>query len=103
MDEHNIAKSTSNVGNQIRYDEYFRILKENASEITIKGVDMNAEQKELIFQLKEQMEALSKEHKKLEGIKQIFNDYGISLKTLEEEDLTDFERDIIREVLEDEQ
>ena len=28
MDEHNIAKSTSNVGNQMRYDEYQRILKE---------------------------------------------------------------------------
>lgn len=28
MDECNLAKSTSNVGNQIRYDEYLRILKE---------------------------------------------------------------------------
>ena len=28
MDECNLAKSTSNVGNQIRYDEYQRILSE---------------------------------------------------------------------------
>lgn len=34
----NLAKSTSNVGNQIRYEEFLRILKEHASEIFIKGV-----------------------------------------------------------------
>lgn len=51
----------------------------------------------------EEIVILRKENKKLEDIKQIFNDYGINLKALEEEDLTDFERDIIREVLEDEQ
>lgn len=31
MDEHNIAKSTNNVGNEIRYSEYLRILKEGST------------------------------------------------------------------------
>lgn len=95
MDECKLAKAMNNAGNQLRYDEYLRILE--------KGIGMDAEQKELIFQLKQRIDVLEKENKKLEGIKQIFNDYNISLKALEEEDLTDFERDIIREVLEDEQ
>ena len=31
MDEHNIAKSTNNVGNQIRYSEYLRILRKGST------------------------------------------------------------------------
>lgn len=35
-DVYNMVKAMNNAGNQLRYDEYQRILKENASEITIK-------------------------------------------------------------------
>lgn len=36
MDECELVKAMSNAGNQFRYDEYLRILRENASEIAIK-------------------------------------------------------------------
>lgn len=51
---------------------------------------------------KEMQEFYKGEHEKLEGIEQIIKDYGLSEKDLTSEDLTDFEKDILREVLEQE-
>ena len=42
------------------------------------------------------------EHEKLERIEQTVKDYGLSEKDLINDDLSDFEKDILREVLEKE-
>lgn len=48
--------------------------------------------------LKDAVEA----HEKLEKIEQIVSDYGLTNVNLLSDDLTDFEKDILREVLEQE-
>lgn len=50
----------------------------------------------------EMRECYKGEHEKLEKIKQIIEDYGLSEKDITSEDLSDFEKDIIREILEKE-
>ena len=45
---------------------------------------------------------LAEELEKLEGIEQIVKDYGLSETDLTNDDLSDFEKDILREVLEKE-
>ena len=51
---------------------------------------------------KEMQEFYKGEHEKLERIEQTVKDYGLSEKDLINDDLSDFEKDILREVLEKE-